>query len=322
MTCFFPLVAQRTSDGSVKVYPHSKVSFFSSSVPGVSFFVGSYRPFAFIYDSSTMYLPCGKCLGCRVRYSSDWSCRVLSELVFHRESCFLTLTYDDAHLPSNRSLDKSHYQNFLKRLRITLFRAGFKSRIKYICSGEYGSRTFRPHYHLLLFGFCPKDLVPFKYKTNSKMPIYSSAFLDKLWGKGWIAIGTVTSASADYVSKYILKKRSSSFYSSVIPEFMHASTRYGIGHSFFNLYWSDFYKSNTSFVLHGTRRFPVPRYFDRLLKKYHPESFAAVLASRLIYIRSQVSLCVSELYERLYNRFLYSVSKFSLYYFRSYDFST
>ena len=45
-------------------------------------------------------------------------------------------------------------QNFIKRLRINLFRNGYENDISYFAVGEYGSgkhATFRPHFHLLLY---------------------------------------------------------------------------------------------------------------------------------------------------------------------------
>ena len=93
-------------------------------------------------------VPCGKCIGCRIAKRKEWSLRMLHELTYHPQSSFITLTYDDYHLPSDNSLKKRHLQLFIKRLRKNLG----ERRIKYFACGEYGGQTMRPHYHAILFG--------------------------------------------------------------------------------------------------------------------------------------------------------------------------
>lgn len=77
---------------------------------------------------------------------------------------FVTLTYDDEHVPRLRgvkTIDKSDLQKFIKRLRKSLESA--KIEIKYYGIGEYGrpprrlfngtmSQGYRPHYHIIIFG--------------------------------------------------------------------------------------------------------------------------------------------------------------------------
>lgn len=95
-----------------------------------------------------LLVPCGKCLNCRIQKRSEWALRLLHESEFWYEKSFITLTYDDDHIPENNSLKKEHLQLFLKRLRKNLG----NRRIKYYACGEYGEQTQRPHYHLILFG--------------------------------------------------------------------------------------------------------------------------------------------------------------------------
>ena len=72
-------------------------------------------------------------------------------------SSFLTLTYDQDEMPVGLSqfdaipqgwLDPSHPRNWLKKLRRELP----EYRIRYMLVGEYGDKSWRPHYHLALFG--------------------------------------------------------------------------------------------------------------------------------------------------------------------------
>jgi hypothetical protein len=52
-------------------------------------------------------LPCGKCIGCRLEYSRQWALRIMHEPQLHEQNSFITLTYEEEHLPSDQSLDKS-----------------------------------------------------------------------------------------------------------------------------------------------------------------------------------------------------------------------
>lgn len=91
-------------------------------------------------------LPCGQCIGCRMRRASDWSLRVMHEASLHKENCFVTLTYGRDKCPVDGSLLHEDFQKFMKRLRKRVGRVRF-----YMC-GEYGPLNQRPHYHACLFG--------------------------------------------------------------------------------------------------------------------------------------------------------------------------
>lgn len=111
---------------------------------------------------------------------------MLAELNFSEKANFVTLTYDDENLPFDLSLDKEHIQNFLKLLR---YHSG--SKIRYFLCGEYGEKTNRAHYHIILFHNI----------ENLKEEI------DKCWKKGMSHIGLVSPASIRYVLNYIKKEQ-------------------------------------------------------------------------------------------------------------------
>ncbi|QCS36919.1 replication initiation protein [Tortoise microvirus 26] len=90
---------------------------------------------------------CKKCYSCRKSISQEWFIRLRNELHYHEHNSFVTLTYSDEHLPSDFSISKKDLQLFFKRLRKRR-----KSKLKYFACGEYGSQSYRPHYHLILFG--------------------------------------------------------------------------------------------------------------------------------------------------------------------------
>lgn len=62
-------------------------------------------------------LPCGSCVGCRLERARQWAMRCMDESSLYRDNSFITLTFNDQHLPANRSLDLSIFQKFMKRLR-------------------------------------------------------------------------------------------------------------------------------------------------------------------------------------------------------------
>ena len=70
------------------------------------------------YVDMPLELPCGKCTGCKADQSLAWSIRAYHESTCHDYNCFVTLTYDDDHLPRDNRIDKRELQLFFKRLHI------------------------------------------------------------------------------------------------------------------------------------------------------------------------------------------------------------
>jgi len=145
-------------------------------------------------------LPCGKCLGCKYDHARDWETRIINEASLYLCNSFVTLTYDNDHLPIGQTLIPEHVTLFLKKLRKKT-----RDPIRYYYSGEYGDQLDRPHYHLILFNYWPKDAT-FLKKTKLGDKLFSSESLEKTWGKGFAPIGTVTAQSAGYVARYVMKK--------------------------------------------------------------------------------------------------------------------
>lgn len=156
----------------------------------------------------------------------------------HDESHFVTLTYDDPHLPPDLSLKPRDLQLFMKRLR----KAVQPERIRFYACGEYGEKNGRPHYHALLFGMSLRDRVPHSRGPSGEL-LYQSAMLDEAWGLGRTLTGTVSRQSAAYVARYALKKISGApadkHYGGRHPEFSRMSNRPGIGSLWVERYESD-----------------------------------------------------------------------------------
>ena len=137
-------------------------------------------------------IPCGKCDGCAADRALEWAIRIHNEAQGHERNAFLTLTYKEA--PD--SLKREHLQTFLKRVR-----HHSKRPVRYFACGEYGEKTRRPHYHMVLFG---EDFLGGAKPITEQL--YSNPILDGLWGHGFANIGSLTPASAAYTAGYCNKK--------------------------------------------------------------------------------------------------------------------
>lgn len=159
-----------------------------------------------------IYIPCGKCLACRISKANDWATRCYLEAKQWKYNCFVTLSYNNENLPYFKSLNRRDLQLFMKKLRKN--HKGFEPRmwkgkveypIRFFACGEYGDKTLRPHYHLGIFNWQPQDLV--LHKLNKlQQPLYRSKTIENLWGKGFIIVGPLTMESSAYIARYTQKK--------------------------------------------------------------------------------------------------------------------
>lgn len=212
----------------------------------------------------------------------------------HTSNSFLTLTYDNEHLPYAGQLVKKHVQDFMKRLRITLERR-YEKRVRYYYVGEYGDTTRRPHYHICLFGHdFIEDRVPYR-RTPKGHLLYNSPILTSCWPFGFSNIGEFNFESAAYVARYCLKKQTGrkdpeieEVYCDLQtgevvlrePEFGQPSTNPGIGATWYEKFGADIRRTDFA-VMRGKRMLP-PRYFDKLTEKHFPEEFEDIKAHRAL----------------------------------------
>jgi len=221
-------------------------------------------------------LPCGQCIECRLNRSREWAIRCMHEASLYDKNSFVTLTYAPERSPPNGSLRHRDFQLFFKRLRRRLSRDATRAIRFYMC-GEYGPATLRPHFHALLFGYRPDDLVYYRKSRQGKL--YTSAFLEEVWGNGFVTVGDVTFESASYVSRYITDKITGPerelAYGSYCdletgeivvraPEYNQMSRRPGIGHSWLRLYWSEVFPSGT--VVSRGREVAPPKYYKKVAR--------------------------------------------------------
>lgn len=193
------------------------------TLDGVNSFAGPFK-YGLIYrhkKPGVEYypIPCGTCNYCKLKRSKLWAARCTLEAMNWPYNYFITLTYNDENLPlvdnycdklgsleKHSNLVVRHLQLFFKRFR----KYGYK--IKYLASGEYGSKTKRAHYHLILFCDKPLDLKYYKLTENDDV-LYTSPFLEKIWKYGFNVVGEFTPATAAYVARYTLKKQAQNQYS-------------------------------------------------------------------------------------------------------------
>lgn len=274
-------------------------------------------------------VPCGKCLGCRMNYSRNWADRMMLEMQNHNETYFITLTYDDDHVPYNPSyykstgeivnlsdvdenepvdsvmtLRKKDAQLFLKRLRNQT-----KQDIMYFCTGEYGEHTSRPHMHLIVFGLHLDDL-KFLKRSNLGFNYYTSETVRKAWSKGnkknrdyfgHVLVAPATWETCAYTARYVTKKADhdlTEVYKSrnIEPEFCTMSKKPAIAKSNFFDYIKDgnvCYARNSSIFVKtekGGKEIKIPKYWDRLAEQIYPDIVKQKKEDRMYYAQQMHDL--------------------------------
>ncbi len=262
MACFFPITGYRT--------PAGKVTFKQKEG----------------YYDKPVTIACGQCSGCRLERSRQWAVRCMHEAQMHTVNSFVTLTYDDDHLPRDGGLVLEHFQKFVRTFR----KRGYSFR--YYHCGEYGDKHGRPHYHAILFGIDFPDQV-FESETQNGDKLYSSPLLSDLWHHGISRVGEMTFQSAAYVARYCMKKingeQAAEHYQTintktgevhqVKPEYQTMSRRPGIGSTWFSKFSGDIFPSDECVVAGKITR--PPRYYDSQYELSDPTGLASVKQGRV-----------------------------------------
>jgi hypothetical protein len=125
------------------------------------------------------------------------------EMSEHEQTDFVTLTYNEDTCPDH--LATEHFDKFIKRLRKST-----PTPVRYFCCGEYGGKTGRPHWHVLLFGH--------------RFPERGLCDIEQ-WPHGHAFNGEISRTSAQYVCRYTLKSAAKQ----EKPQVIRMSRRPGIG---------------------------------------------------------------------------------------------
>ncbi len=231
-------------------------------------------------------LPCGRCIGCRLERSRQWATRIMFEAQFHPSNSFITLTYDEAHMPFPPSLHYPDFQKFMKRLR-----KDTPQPLRFFMCGEYGAEHARPHYHACIFGTDFPDRVVWE-RSSTGHDIYRSPQLEKLWPFGYSSVADLSFESAAYVARYVLKKitgdAAEQHYRFIdaetgevyqrVPEFARMSLKPGIGGPFFDKFKEDVYPHD--YVVVNGHKCRPPRYFDKLFKRFDRAEYDLLKSDR------------------------------------------
>lgn len=283
MACYYPLKGYDIGIKTINNKPHYKI------VP--------YETVFYNEDGSEMdyiEIPCGRCIGCRLAYSRMWADRCLAEATLHEHSEFVTLTYNDIHVPYSeqvidlgsgeliyKTLRKRDVQLFMKRLRKNY---PYDNKLRFFLAGEYGEEKARPHYHAIIFGLKLDDK-KFHCKTGLGFNLYTSEFLNSVWSDslgqiGHVIVADVTWETCAYTARYIMKKQNgegAQFFkeNGIQQEFTLMSRKPGLAKEFYDLNKLDllrFGEVNIS-TPKGGRKVNNVKYFKKFLEIEYPDQY-------------------------------------------------
>ena len=260
-----------------------------------------------MYNPKVMLIPCGQCIGCRIRQREDWTTRIeLEARDYPKEQVwFITLTYDDDHVPgmivkTGEIMRKVQYtwkpgekrpssvqvllyediQKFLKRLR-----KAYKGKLRYFVAGEYGDQTARPHYHMILYGWEPTDLENL-YKIHHN-GYYNSKWLADLWGMGQIQIAQAVPETYRYVAGYVTKKmyeiegkKANEYYElGQTKPFACMSLKPGLGDHYYQEHKAEIWRQGYIQCSNG-KRAQIPRYYEKQMEAENPQRLWKIKQNR------------------------------------------
>ena len=227
----------------------------------------------------TMKIACGRCIGCRLDHARSWAVRMCAEMRTHSQNCFITLTYNDEHLPANRSLSTEDWQKFMKRLRKKTGPG-----IKFYHAGEYGEEDWRPHDHAILFGYDFPDKEFFKWSPSGHA-IYRSKVLEDAWSVrgsslGYSSVQDANFDTASYVARYVVKKRTNPagtfgpgpaewHYKGRKPEY--SSNSNGIGERYYELFGHELWRDG--YMIANGHKQPICRFLREKMKAEDPARY-------------------------------------------------
>nr|DAM15699.1 MAG TPA: Replication associated protein [Microviridae sp.] len=255
-------------------------------------------------------LPCGQCPACKMTAASSWANRMEMELPYHKNAWFLTLTYDDDHVPwsynnelgidintgevtvENLTLNFKDLQDFWKRLRRYMEYHGtaeyeiiveedgtqkLKPKFCYFASGEYGGKTKRPHYHAIAYDIPIKENELKVYKKKNGIVYYNCEWLNKIWGNGHLVIAPAEWKAMAYTARYTTKKiygkgaKEKYLEMGILPEKCLMSKSPAIGARYYYDHAAEIYEKDKIQLKNGKVCKP-PRYFDKLFDLEHSEA--------------------------------------------------
>lgn len=233
-----------------------------------------------------MHVPCGKCLACRINKRREWTLRLCHEEVFSDTAYFVTLTYDEEHLPiagDFPAVYKPDIQLFMKRLRKDVAKYDPEIRIRFFLNSEYGERTERPHYHMLLFNVPEKKMFQdARTIRRGRSTSFTCPYLSQIWGNGNVEFGIASKERAGYCAKYFIDRKEID--SRLQPNFSLMSRRPGIGFAYQEQIADKVQKLGLHACLNSSGTYvALPRYYrDKIYtEEQRRDQFLEMLGSQL-----------------------------------------
>ena len=154
-------------------------------------------------------VPCGHCFECLNSKRNDAIVKIYNELLECSSAYFVTLTYRQETVPEVHEIASGEVlftlcyrdvQNWFKRSRRNCQYYGISTEgFRYFVCGEYGSKTLRPHYHVLLFNLSDSALNRFLADWQVNYGFVNSKKCD---------LSTQSAVKlSQYVSKYLTKSK-------------------------------------------------------------------------------------------------------------------
>lgn len=261
MACAAPMRAYKAADGRLVFWKRTDREYHIEPYTGLQ-------------------IPCGYCILCREEQARQTAVRITHEASCHAQNAFITLTYAQKHLPAYGSLNYEDLQKFWKRLRKQI------GELRYYAVGEYGDRTYRPHYHACIFGHdFTKDAIICQEAPHR---LWINLQLTKIWGLGDVKIGALTYETARYTASYVTKKlrskqryvRTDTTTGELIPVTQpKAFMSRNLGKEWW-LKWGHQLKDRDTVIINGTEQKP-PKAYDRwLLESGQEEKLAEIKTKR------------------------------------------
>lgn len=189
----------------------------------------------------TQTIPCGNCWACKLNNSAEWATRCMLETLESPHNYWLTLTYDEDHIPiavetiwkkefldpeGKPQFEEIHFSNvgdeiwctgtlipedmtnFIKRCRARLKDKYDLEGMRFYYAAEYGTTNKRPHFHILIFNCILPELEKYDFQIDDNFKEkWKSRIIDDLWHyQGIVDISQIEWSNAAYTARYTMKK--------------------------------------------------------------------------------------------------------------------
>lgn len=272
---------------------------------------------ATLYGYNKVYkVPCNNCDECLLARSKRKAAQLMIENYDRKDetgSWFITLTYDDNHIPYNEvwkdgkmiSIEeslppKNPYLYEFKKDRKKCIKPfidnlsyyakenyGDQKLMWFYCA-EYGGQTMRPHFHMIIFGLhIPITELKF-YEQREGYILYEWTKGAEIWDNGFVTVGNFTPETAAYVAGYVLKKQSTKvknwYYTQQgkIPEYTGQSRYPAIGSSYYEKHKDEIYQTDEIYIpgAVGVMKLRPTSYYDQKFGIENPEKMEKIKTKR------------------------------------------